>query len=235
MPQLHTRSLHQGWVSLWQRPKNEEPDLPYMCFYVALILSTTFVFALYCPQNEETVIFSDISEKIDNILTQFPSASFHNCGDFNIHHKEWIVHSNKTDFEGRYCRDYSIAYELTQIIGEPTCVQTTCHQVNILNLFLTSCPDKCLTKVLPPLGTSVHSLISVQFNAKPMTSCDVPLYRMIFHYLKADWDNFCSYIMEAPLPNFFKYIASKNAALITDWALSRMESFITPTPKKKFQ
>lgn len=75
-----------------------------MYFRVTLIHRTTFVFALYCRQDEGTVIFDRISEKIDSILAQFFSATVHICGNFNIGHKEWLVHSNKTD-EGKYCRD----------------------------------------------------------------------------------------------------------------------------------
>lgn len=37
----------------------------------------------------------------DNIPTEFHSASFHIYGDSNIRHKEWSVHTNKTDEEGR--------------------------------------------------------------------------------------------------------------------------------------
>lgn len=36
--------------------KNEGPGLMYMCFYVALNHSPTFVFALYRPHGEGTVI-----------------------------------------------------------------------------------------------------------------------------------------------------------------------------------
>lgn len=80
------------------------------------------------------------------------------CGDFNIHHNEWLVHSNKNDFEGRYCRDFAIAYELTQMIGEPTWVLET----KLLDFFLTFCPHKCLEKYLSPLGTPEYSLIRVR-------------------------------------------------------------------------
>lgn len=125
------------------------------------------------------------------IIFSLTSTRFHIFGGFNIYHKEWLVHSNKTNAEGKYCRDFSIAYELTQIIREPTQVlDKKGHQVNLLSFILTSCPDKCLSKVLPPLGTSDHSLISVQIDAKLKVSPDVPFHGMIFHYAKVDWDSF---------------------------------------------
>lgn len=87
----------------------------------------------------------------------------------------------KTDVKGKYWRDFAIAYELTQIIGEPTRVPNTAwHQASILDLFITSWPDKWLSKILPPLGLSDHSLISIQINTKPKPSPDVQFHRIIF-------------------------------------------------------
>lgn len=104
---------------------------------MALIHSITFIFALYRLQDKETVIFDRIREKIGNILTQFPSVSLHICSDLNIHHKAGIVNFNKTDVEGRYYRDFSVAYELTMIIGEATCVlDATRDQAKPLDFFL---------------------------------------------------------------------------------------------------
>lgn len=37
-----------------------------------------------------------------------------------ISHKECLVHSNRTDKEGKYCYDFAIAYKLTLIVGKPT-------------------------------------------------------------------------------------------------------------------
>lgn len=80
-----------------------------MCSCVALIHNS-----LYHPKDDRTVNF----DRIDNIITEFPSPSIHICGDFNIHHKKWLIHSNKTNEEGNYYRDFSITYEQTQIIEE---------------------------------------------------------------------------------------------------------------------
>lgn len=91
---------------------------------------------------------------------------------------------------------------------------TTGHYTNRLGLFLTSCPDKCLSKVLPPLGTSDHSLITVQIDAKPKAYPDVPFHRTIFRYAKADRDSFGSYMMKASLSIFFKHAASKTLSLV---------------------
>lgn len=107
---------------------------------------------------------------IDDITSHNLLASIHICGDFNIHHKEWLVHSNITEEEWKYCHDFSIAYELTQVVGKPIRVpDTTGHHANVLELFFASCPDQYSVEVLPPVNTSDHSLISAKFDAKPDT------------------------------------------------------------------
>lgn len=65
------------------------------------------------------LIFNRISEKVVSISTEFPSASFHICSDFNIHHKEGLVYLNKIDEEGRYCEDFTIAHELKSLKNSP--------------------------------------------------------------------------------------------------------------------
>lgn len=42
-----------------------------------------------------------------------------------ISHKEWLVHSNRTDKDGKYCYNFAIAYKLTLIVGKPTHVPNT--------------------------------------------------------------------------------------------------------------
>lgn len=67
----------------------------------------------------------------------------------------------KTDDEGRYCEDFSIACELTKITEDHTRISdVTEQQTNLLVLFLTSCSDKCCTIYLALVCTSDHSVIS---------------------------------------------------------------------------
>lgn len=128
----------------------------YFFSHVTLIHSATFVFVLYRPLDDGTVTFDRITERTDNFLTEFPSASFHISGDFNIHHKEWFVRSNRTD--GR--RQILLGL-LHRLWTDPNYQRNpTASLTNLLVLFLTSCPDGCLAKVLTPLGTSDHSIVS---------------------------------------------------------------------------
>lgn len=117
-------------------------------------------------------MFDKIAEKID-VLSDHTLAIIPICGGFNLHHKKWLVNSNKADKEGRYSREISIAYKLIQIV-KPSRIPKTRHCTNI---FLTSCSEKCSAKVLPLLGTADHSLVSVKIGAKSKVS---PFHRTIF-------------------------------------------------------
>lgn len=49
-----------------------------------------------------------------------------------------------------------------QFVDKPTCIPDIAgHPTNVLDLDLTSCPDQWSTEVLPPLGTSDHSMIYI--------------------------------------------------------------------------
>ena len=212
---------------------HEDANSPYMCFRIALLHSTAFIFVLYRPQDDGCQVFESIASQIDKIQLDYPSANIHVCGDFNVHHKEWLVHSNKTDPEGRHCHDFSVAYELTQIIDAPTRVPDVAgHYPNLLDLFLTSCPDRCTHTVSSPRGRSDHCMVSVSINVQCKKSSDAPFHRTVYRYSKANWDEFRSFMADAPLKHFFKFKVSKAASLITDWVLAGIENFI---PHKKYQ
>lgn len=70
-------------------------------------------------------------------------SKFRICCDFNVHHKEWPVRFSKIDVEGIYCRDFTIAYVLTQIIEESTRGPgATGQQANFLHISISSSPDE---------------------------------------------------------------------------------------------
>ena len=212
---------------------HEDANSPFMCFRLALLHSTAFIFTLYRPQDDGCDVIDKIASQIDKILVSYPSANIHICGDFNVHHEEWLVHSNKTDPVGRYCHNFSVAYELTQIIDSPTHVPDIIGQYhNLLDLYLTTCPNLCTANVLSPLGRSDHCMVTVAIDVQCKESTDVPFHRTVYRYSKADWDSFRSFIADAPLDYIFKFRASKAASLITDWVLTGMDTFI---PHKKYQ
>ena len=211
----------------------EVTDSPYMCFRVALLHSTAFIFTLYRPHGDGCSVIDHIADQVDKIFTDHPSASIHICGDFNVHHEEWLVHSNNTDREGRICYDFSIVYGLTQIVDQTTRVpKNSRERPNLLDLFLTNCPEFCTATVESPLGSSDHSVISVRVDIQCKESSDVPYHRTIYRYSKADWDGFRNFIADAPLEALFQGNPSEMATSITEWIQTGIDIFI---PHKKYQ
>ena len=213
----------------------EDPNAPFMCFRVSLAQGNTFIFTLYRPQNDGVHVFQKIAENIDSILLDYPFASFHIFGDFNVHNKEWLIHSNKTSSEGRFCHDFALCYGLEQIIDVPTRVPDISSQFpNLLDLFLTSIPDKCSHTVAPPLGSSDHATITVKIDARCKESTDMPFYRTVYRYAKADWDGLRNFMSDAPLSHFFNKFnnVSEITNLISDWITTGIDIFI---PSKRYQ
>ena len=123
---------------------HEDLNSPFMCFRMALLHSTTYLFFLYRPQNEGSSVLNSIAEQIDNILTHHPSANICVFGDFNVHHVQWLVHSNHTDNVGVECYNFSLAHELSQIVNFPTRIPDVPNQFpSLFDLFLTSIPEFC--------------------------------------------------------------------------------------------
>ena len=212
---------------------HEELNSPYMCFRMALLHSTTYIFFLYRPQTEGSSVFTSIANQIDDILINHPSANINVFGDFNVHHVQWLTHSNHTDNVGVECFNFSLAYELKQIIPFPTRVPDTAnHFPSLLDLFLTSVPEFCTPTRLPPLGSSDHCVVSVSIDMPSKCSSEVPFHRTSYRYAQADWDNFRSYIADGPFNFFFKFRASKLTSLISDWIRNGIELFI---PHKTYQ
>ena len=214
----------------------EVDDAPFMCFRIALVQSTSYIFTLYRPQNDADgdVLMDQIAEKVDLILTECPSANIHICGDFNVHHKEWLIHSNTTDAPGRQCHDFAMAFGLTQIVDVPTRVPDRKGDfASLLDLFLTSVPDKCVHSVTSPLGSSDHCVVSVKVDTKYKKSSDAPFHRKVYRFAKADWDGFRSFMSDMPHSSIFsKDDVSENVEDISKWIQAGMDNFI---PSKTYQ
>ena len=69
----------------------------YLCFQLALLYSVSYFFFLYRPPSLSLcMVFDSISSIIDAVLSINPSANVFVFGDFNIHHKDWLTYSGRT-------------------------------------------------------------------------------------------------------------------------------------------
>ena len=56
------------------------------------------------------LIFDSILSNIDEVLSINPSANVFVFGDFNIHHKDWLIYSGETDRAGELCYNLKRPY-----------------------------------------------------------------------------------------------------------------------------
>ena len=54
---------------------HEDANSPYMCFRLALLHTTAFIFTLYRPQEDGCHVLDQIANQIDKILVEYPSAN----------------------------------------------------------------------------------------------------------------------------------------------------------------
>ena len=206
----------------------------FMCFKLSLLRHTFFLFFLYrSPSSSSCEVLDSISVSIDQALHANPSSQILVCGDFNAHHQEWLTHSRTIDLPGTLSYNFALSYDLEQIVKSPTRFPDRANDSPyLLDLFLCSNPEDCTAEVLAPLGTSDHSVVSVNISCANSTQAAPPVHRTVYQYSKADWDGFRSFLGDIPLDFIFNLNASNAAAELTDWLNIGMDLFI---PSKTYQ
>ena len=99
----------------------------YLCFRLALLHSVSYFFFLYrSPSSALCTVFDSISSNIDEVLSINPSANAFVFGDFNIHHKDWLIYSGGTAQPGELYYNFSILNDLlrwlTFLLGSQTVI-----------------------------------------------------------------------------------------------------------------
>ena len=67
------------------------------------LLHGTYVFFVFVQD------FYSILSNIDEVLLINPFANVFVFGDFNIHHKDWLIYYGGTDQPGELCYNFSIS------------------------------------------------------------------------------------------------------------------------------
>ena len=66
-------------------------------------LSVLLLFLYPSPSSSLSTVFDSISCNTDEVLSVNPSASVFAFRDFNVHHKDWLTYSGRTDRPGDLC------------------------------------------------------------------------------------------------------------------------------------
>ena len=119
----------------------------YLRFRLALLHSVSYLFFLYrSPSSALCTVFDSISSNIDEVLSINPSANVFVFGDFNVHHKDWLIYSGGTNRPGEFCYNFCISNDLTQMVNFlkriPDCDS---HCPALLDLFFSSDASICST------------------------------------------------------------------------------------------
>ena len=83
----------------------------------------------------------------------------------NIHHKDWLIYSGRTDPPGELCHNFSVSNDLTQMVKFPTRIPNCdSHSLALLDLFISSDAIISSTMAFPPFGNSDHIVVSVSID-----------------------------------------------------------------------
>ena len=130
-------------------------------------------------------------------------------GDFDVHHKDWLTYSGRSDRSGELCYNFSISNSLTQIVHFPTWIpDCDSHSPALLDLFISSDTSICFTMAFPPLGNSDHVVISVSIDFPINSKQDALFHRVAYDYSHADWDGLWDHLRDVPRDVTFKLSAS---------------------------
>ena len=172
----------------------------YLCFRLTLLHSVSCFFFLYrSPSLSLCTIFDSISSKIDKVLLINSSPNIFVFGDFNIHHKDWVTYSGRTDQPGELCYNFSISNDLTQMVNFPTRIPH-CDSLShaLLDLSLSSDASICSTMALSPVGNSDHVVFSISINFPSNSQRDATFHCIACNYSRGDWDGLCDNLRDVP-------------------------------------
>lgn len=211
----------------------ESPDESFMCYRVALLHSTTYLFFLYrSPSSQDCSLIDLVSDRIDQALLDCPSANILVFGDFNAHHSTWL-NSGHTDASGNHIFDFALSQSLSQIITFPTRYPDhDNHAPSLLDLCLVSDPSICTASSEAPLGNSDHVVISVSVSLNSAPLAESPTHRTSYKYEQGDWNSFRDLLRDAPWSHVFSLPANKCASEVISWIQAGIEAFV---PHRRYQ
>ena len=157
-------------------------------------------------------VFDCISSIIDEVLSINPTANVFVCGDFNVHHKDWLTYSGGTDGPGELCYNFSISNDITQIVNFPTRIpDCDSHSPALLDLFISFDASICFRMAFPPLGNCDHIVVSVSIDFPSNSQRDALFHRLAYdyscdHLRDVPWEDICKFGSSAAASEFFGWV-----------------------------
>ena len=122
------------------------------------------------------MVCHSISFNIDEVLYINPYANVFVCGDFNIHHQDWLNYSGGIDKSGELFYNFSISNDLTEIVNFPTRIP----DCDSHSPALSSVSSICYAMAFPPLRNSDHVVVPVSIDSPSYSQWDAPFHRITY-------------------------------------------------------
>ena len=146
------------------------------------------------------------------------SANAFVFGDFNIHQKDSLTYSNRTDRPVKLWYNFSVSNDLTQMVNFPTWIpDCDSHSPALLDFFLSSDASICSTITFPPLGNSDHVVVSVCIDFSLNSQWDVRFHCIAYDYSLADWDGLHDHLRDVQWEDICKVSASAPTSEFCEW------------------
>ena len=150
----------------------------------------------------------------------------------NIHHKDWLTYSGRTDQPGELCYNFSFSNDISQMVNFPTWIpDCDSHSPALLDLFLSSDASICSTMAFRPLGNSDHVVVSVSIDFPTNSQQDIPFHRIAYDY-SVVWDGLRDHWRDVPWEDIFKLGASAASSEFCEWVQVGIDVYI---PHRKYQ
>jgi len=217
---------------------NSNPMFQYMCLKICAGTQQLFLIFVYISPSisyqDHVVCLEDLSERMNSLIVAFPKSEIILAGDFNAHNMSWLKFSSGDTEKGLELEFFASNFNLTQLVSEPTRIPHADNQNrNLLDLFLTTCPEKYNVVVLAPLGSSDHCVVTASFQCSNPSVDTPPPKRTIWQYKNAKWDELNHFLKSFDWSICFRHKNVDTAAnIITNTILLGMKLFI-PSSKKK--
>ena len=102
----------------------------------------------------------------------------------------------------------------------------------LLDIFLSCDASICSTMAFPPMGNSVHVVVSVSIDFPTNSKRDAPFHRIAYEYSRGDWDGLRDHLKDVQWKGIFKLGASAASSEFCEWVKVGIDVYI---PHRKYQ
>ena len=150
---------------------------------------------------------------------------------FNVHDKDWLTYSGRTDWPGELRYNLSILNDLTLMVNFPTQIpDCDSHGLAPLDLFISLDTGICSRMAFPPLENFDHVVVSVSIDSPSNLQWDAPFHCIAYDCSCADWDG--NHLRDVPWEDIFKLCASAAATEFCEWVQVGIDVYF---PHRKYQ